>query len=112
MHALRHTYRIVLWCSLLACVALCPERAMATADPTDTSGVTRLSLAGLGEVRAGALTLAQAALPPTDKSPGQTIPIPSNCFLQGREEAGQVWFRRRFPAMPHLRGQIVKLVFT
>src|SRR5262249_8904686 len=105
-------YRIVLWCGLLSCVALCPGRAMATADPTDTSGVTRLSLAGLWEVRAGALTPAQAALPSTDKSPWQTITVPSNWFLQGRDEAGQVWFRRRFPAMPHLRGQIVKLVFT
>src|SRR5262249_39665484 len=112
MHSPRHKSRAVLWCGVLLCVALWRGQAIAVADHTDTVGTTRISLAGWWEVRSGALTPAQASRPSADESPWQTITVPSNWFLQGREEAGPVWFRHRFPTMPHLRGRLVKLVFT
>src|SRR5262249_47401705 len=78
----------------------------------DAPLVTSLSLAGRWKVRSDSLPPAEASLPMLDDSAWQEITVPSNWFLQGRDEAGVVWFRRRFPALPQQPGQLVKLVFT
>lgn len=112
MHSPLPKYGVSLWCGILLGVAMCLRQAMAMDYRTDTPLVTHISLAGTWEVRSGTLTTANAYLPSGDESTWQAITVPSNWFLQGRDEAGTVWFRRRFPAMPHLQGQLVKLVFT
>jgi beta-mannosidase len=73
--------------------------------------MTTLSLGGTWEVQIGDLTPGQASRPTEDTSAWQEMVVPSNWWLQGRDWSGSVWFRRRFAAMPHLQGQVVKLAF-
>ena len=112
MHSPLYKDRLGLWGGLLFWVVLYLGPALAMERGSDTPFVTSISLGGTWHARCNVLTPAQATSPMGDESALQEITVPSNWFQQGRDVAGIVWFRRRFPVLPHRQGQLVRLVFT